>query len=153
MVEGTKSEDTDKADNSITSQNDPATRLDLASYKESPEVEKTDVEQPVNVIEEEDESAEDDYELRRRVKGKNVEKSRNTPSSTPIRSPRIHSTLISSDTKKLQELTVTDPTPPSSTPSSSSSKLSASQCLLSLFKPKTRRFKQYKSFFDELQGR
>ncbi|GKF84946.1 hypothetical protein Tco_0249844 [Tanacetum coccineum] len=79
--------------------------------------------QHVNVTEEEDESAKDDYELRRRVKGKNVEKSRNTPSSTPIRSPRIHSTLISSDTKKLQKLTITDLTPPSSTPSSSSSKL------------------------------
>nr|GEX51339.1 hypothetical protein [Tanacetum cinerariifolium] len=36
---------------------------------------------------------------------------------------------------------------------SSSSKLSASQRLLSLFKPKTGRFKQYKNFFDELQGR
>nr|GEW96197.1 hypothetical protein [Tanacetum cinerariifolium] len=42
------------------------------SYKESLKVEKTDVEQPVNVIKEEYESAEDDYELRKRVKGKNV---------------------------------------------------------------------------------
>nr|GEY07393.1 hypothetical protein [Tanacetum cinerariifolium] len=50
---------------------------------------------------EEDETAEEDYELRRRVKGKNVEESRNTPSSTPIRSRRIHFTLISSDAKKL----------------------------------------------------
>nr|GEV43890.1 hypothetical protein [Tanacetum cinerariifolium] len=53
----------------------------------------------------------------------------------------------------LKELTVTDPTPSSSTPSSYSSKLSATQRLLSLFKPKTGRFKQYNSFFDELQGR
>nr|GFA58923.1 hypothetical protein [Tanacetum cinerariifolium] len=56
------------------------------SYKETPEVEKTDVEQPMNVIKEEYESAEDDYELRRRVKGKNVKESRHTPSPTTIRS-------------------------------------------------------------------
>ncbi|GJS70733.1 hypothetical protein Tco_0703574 [Tanacetum coccineum] len=53
------------------------------------------------------------------------------------------------------ELTVNDPPPSSSTPSSSSPKpkLFASQHILSLFKPKTGRFKRYKSFFDELQGR
>ncbi|GJX01999.1 hypothetical protein Tco_0185912 [Tanacetum coccineum] len=49
------------------------TWLDLRSYKESLAVEKTVVVQPVNVIKEEEELAEDDYELRRRVKGKNVE--------------------------------------------------------------------------------
>nr|GEV94078.1 hypothetical protein [Tanacetum cinerariifolium] len=129
-------------------------RLDPESHKESLEVEKTVVERPMNVIKEEDESAKDDYEVKRRVKGKNVEKSRHTPSPTPIRSPMIHSTLISLDTKKLHELTITDITLSSSTPSSSSPKptLSMSQHILSLFKPKTRRFKQYKSFLDELQG-
>ncbi|GKC54383.1 hypothetical protein Tco_1077128, partial [Tanacetum coccineum] len=130
-IRGTESEDSDEANNSIlNSQNDPDTRLDPRSYKERPKVEKTVVVQLVNVIEEEEESAKDDYE-----------------------SPRIHSTLISSDTKKLQDLTVTDLTPSSSMPSSSSLKLSATQRLLSLFKPKNGRFKRYKSFFDELQGR
>ncbi|GJZ95392.1 hypothetical protein Tco_0667726 [Tanacetum coccineum] len=125
MVEGTKSVESDEVDNSIlNSQNDPDTRLDPRSYKESLEVEKTTVAQPINIIEEEEESAEDDYELRRRVEGKNVDESRNTPSPTTIRSLRIHSTLISLDTKKLQELMVTNPTPSSSTPSSSSSELS-----------------------------
>ncbi|GJR72281.1 hypothetical protein Tco_0084646, partial [Tanacetum coccineum] len=110
MVEGTESKDSDEVVNSIlNSQNDPGTRLDTQSYKESLEVEKPVVVQLVNVIEEEEESAEDDYELRRREKGKNVEESRHTPSPTPIRSPRIHSTLISLDTEKLQELTETDP--------------------------------------------
>nr|GEX03376.1 putative ribonuclease H-like domain-containing protein [Tanacetum cinerariifolium] len=72
MVEGTKSGDENEADNSIlNSQNDPGTRLDPESYKESLEVEKTAVVQPVNVIEKEDESAKDDYELRRRS-GHNV---------------------------------------------------------------------------------
>nr|GEV09511.1 hypothetical protein [Tanacetum cinerariifolium] len=37
--------------------------------------------------------------------GKNVEESRITPFPTPIRSLRIHTDLISSDTEKLQELT------------------------------------------------
>ncbi|GJT65482.1 hypothetical protein Tco_1016962 [Tanacetum coccineum] len=50
------------------------------------------------------------------------------------------STLVSSDTEKLQELTVTDPTPSSSTPSSSSPKptLSMSQHILSLFMPRNK---------------
>ncbi|GKE65175.1 hypothetical protein Tco_1519336, partial [Tanacetum coccineum] len=68
MVEGTKNVDTDEFVNYIlNSQNDPVIRLDPGSYKESPEVEITVVVQLVNVIEEEDESAEDDYELRRRI--------------------------------------------------------------------------------------
>nr|GEY47301.1 hypothetical protein [Tanacetum cinerariifolium] len=79
-------------------------------------------------------------------KGKHAEETRNTPSPITIRSPRIHSTFISLDTEKLQALTVNDPPP-------SSSKLFATQRLLSLFKPTTRRFKRYKSFFNEFQGR
>ncbi|GJT20504.1 hypothetical protein Tco_0890441 [Tanacetum coccineum] len=151
MVEGTENVENDEVVNYVlNNQNDPNTRLDPGSYKESLEVEKTDVKQPVNVIE-----VEGDYELRRRVKGKNVEESRHTPSSTPIRSPRTHSTLVSLDTKKLQVLTVTDSKSLSSTPSSSLPKptLSMSQHILSLFKPKTGRFKRYKRFFDELQRR
>ncbi|GJT04846.1 putative reverse transcriptase domain-containing protein [Tanacetum coccineum] len=46
------------------------------------------------------------YELKRREKGKIVEESRSTPSPTPIGSPRIHTDLVSLDTKKLQELTI-----------------------------------------------
>ncbi|GKA45722.1 hypothetical protein Tco_0738518, partial [Tanacetum coccineum] len=93
---------------------------------------------------EEEKSAEDDYELRRKEKGKHVDESRNTPSPTTIRSPRIHSTLISLDTEKfLQKLTETDPKYLYFTPSSSSPKpeLSMSYHILSLFKPKTGRFK------------
>ncbi|GJZ78156.1 hypothetical protein Tco_0642828 [Tanacetum coccineum] len=110
--------------------------------------------QQVNINEEEEESVEDDFELKRREQGKHVKESRRTQSPITIRSHRIHSTLISSDTEKLQELTITDPPPSSSTPSSSSPKfkLYPTNRLLSLFKPKTGRFKRYKSFFDELQG-
>nr|GEZ23622.1 hypothetical protein [Tanacetum cinerariifolium] len=90
---------------------------------------------------EEEEAAKDDYELTRREKRKHVEESRSTPSPTTIRSPKTHSTLISLDTEKLQELTITDPPPLSSTPSlfSPKSKISATNRLLSLFKPKQRR--------------
>ncbi|GKC40468.1 hypothetical protein Tco_1052852 [Tanacetum coccineum] len=111
------------------------TRLEPRSNKKSLEVEITVELQPVNINEEEEESVEDDYELKRR-------------------SPKTHSTLISLDTKKLNELTVTDPPPSSSTPSSSSPKLklSTTNRIISLFKPNPRRFKRYKSFFDELQG-
>ncbi|GKC02694.1 hypothetical protein Tco_0994304, partial [Tanacetum coccineum] len=38
----------------------------------------------------------------RKEKGKIVEESRSTPFTTPIRSPRIHNDLVSSDTEKLQ---------------------------------------------------
>ncbi|GJW18424.1 retrovirus-related pol polyprotein from transposon TNT 1-94 [Tanacetum coccineum] len=93
-----------------------APRLEPRSDKESPEVEITNDEEveitnvviPVNVNEEEEEITDEVYELKRREKGKIVEESRSTPFPTPIRSPRIHTDLVSSDTKKLQELTVTD---------------------------------------------
>ncbi|GJS12175.1 integrase, catalytic region, zinc finger, CCHC-type containing protein [Tanacetum coccineum] len=134
LVKGTKNVDSDEVVNSVLNNKKVlSTRLEPRSHTESPEVEKTTKVQPVNTIEEEEESAEDDYELRRMEKGKNVEDSRHTPSPTTNRSPRIYSTLISSDTEKLQELTVNDPPPSSSTPSSSLSKLSATQRLLSLF--------------------
>ncbi|GKD46717.1 hypothetical protein Tco_1271362 [Tanacetum coccineum] len=87
------------------------------SDKESLEVEITNVVILVNVNEEEEEITDEVYELKRREKGKIVEESRNTPSPTPIRSLRIHTNFVSSDTEKLQELTKTDTTP---TPSSSS---------------------------------
>ncbi|GJZ15738.1 hypothetical protein Tco_0551415, partial [Tanacetum coccineum] len=77
--------------------------------------------EPINVDEDEEEITDEVYELKRKEKGKIVEESKSTPSPTPIRSIRIHDTLVSSDTKKPQELTAI------STPSSlnsSSTKLS-----------------------------
>ncbi|GKF84455.1 hypothetical protein Tco_0249353 [Tanacetum coccineum] len=106
LVEGTENAENVEVDSSILrqndNQNDPSTRLEPISDKESLEVEKTtDISQHVNVIKEEDESVVDDYELKRREKGKHVEESRSTPYPTIIRSHRIHSTLISSNTEKL----------------------------------------------------
>nr|GEX16919.1 hypothetical protein [Tanacetum cinerariifolium] len=130
------------------------TRLEPKSDKKSPKVEKImDISQPVNVIEEDKEKAEDDYELRKKGKGKHVKEIRNRPSPTTIRSPRIPTNLVSLNTEKLQELTETDTIPSFSTPSSSSLKLSTTNCLLSLFKSKSRCFKRYKNLFDELQGK
>ncbi|GJT32064.1 hypothetical protein Tco_0922483 [Tanacetum coccineum] len=82
----------------------------------------------------------------RSVKGKHVEESRHTPSTTTIRSPRIHSTLKSSDTEKLRELTVTDSTHSSSSPKPSSS-IKPSYSL----QPKTGRFKRFHELATYLQ--
>ncbi|GJU56432.1 hypothetical protein Tco_1230146 [Tanacetum coccineum] len=113
MVEGSEN----VIDDSLLPRNDeskiPGTRLEPRSDKESPEVEITNDEEveitnvviPVNVNEEEEEITDEVYELKRREKGKIVEESRSTPFPTPIRSPRIHTDLVSSDTEKLQELT------------------------------------------------
>ncbi|GKD60211.1 hypothetical protein Tco_1297720, partial [Tanacetum coccineum] len=88
----------------------------------------------------------------RREKWKIVEDSRSISFPTLIRSPMIHTDLVSSDTEKLQELTVTDITPTTSS-SSLNTKLSITNQLLSLFKAKPAHFKCYKSFFQELHRR
>ncbi|GKB69822.1 hypothetical protein Tco_0931234 [Tanacetum coccineum] len=85
------------------------TRLEPKSDKESLEVEITNDEEVeitnvvilVNVNEKEDEITDEVYELKRREKGKIIEESRSTPLPTPIRSPRTHTNLVSSDTEKL----------------------------------------------------
>ncbi|GJR41997.1 hypothetical protein Tco_1310100 [Tanacetum coccineum] len=72
LVEGTENVENAEVDSSTLrqndNQNDPDTRLEPRSNKEIPEVEITAEVQPVNTIEEEEDSAEDDYELRRREK-------------------------------------------------------------------------------------
>ncbi|GJS99768.1 retrovirus-related pol polyprotein from transposon TNT 1-94 [Tanacetum coccineum] len=71
LVEGTKNIKENKVDNIILdNQNEPGTRLESRSYKESIDVEITTALQLVNVNEEEEESAEDAYELKRREKGR-----------------------------------------------------------------------------------
>ncbi|GKD37046.1 hypothetical protein Tco_1257253 [Tanacetum coccineum] len=114
--------------------------------KDTPMVDVTNIVPPVNVDDEEDEITNEV----RRAKGKNVEESRISPIPSPTRSPRNLSTLISSDIEKLQELTVTHPTPSSNlfVP-----KLTKTNRLLSLIMAKPNRFKRYKTFFHELQGR
>ncbi|GJX23387.1 hypothetical protein Tco_0227832 [Tanacetum coccineum] len=81
LVEGAKNVEEHEVDSTTLRKNenqiDPGTRLEVRSDKESPEVKITIAEQPINVNEEEEESAEDDYELKRREKGKHVEDYRN----------------------------------------------------------------------------
>ncbi|GJW42584.1 hypothetical protein Tco_0071383 [Tanacetum coccineum] len=105
LVEGSKNVENVEVDSFTLRKNDnpidPGTRLEPRSDKESLEVELTAAEQPVNVNEEEQESAEDDYESKQRGKVKHVDESRSTPSPTTTRSHMTHSTLISSNTEKL----------------------------------------------------
>ncbi|GKD72225.1 hypothetical protein Tco_1330507, partial [Tanacetum coccineum] len=84
--------------------------------QETPVVNITNVVIPVNVNDENEVITGEVYELKRREKGKIIEETRNSPIPTPIRSHRIHTNLVSSDTEKLQELTDT----PHTTSSSSS---------------------------------
>ncbi|GKG05077.1 hypothetical protein Tco_0315464 [Tanacetum coccineum] len=84
--------------------------------KETLVVEITNVVIPVNVNDDDDEITDEVYELKIREKGKLIEETRNSLIPTPIRSPRIHTNLVSSDIEKLQELTDT----PHTTSSSSS---------------------------------
>ncbi|GJS67473.1 hypothetical protein Tco_0682037 [Tanacetum coccineum] len=82
-------------------QEDPGTRIELGSYKESPEVE-IDIDLVIiNANDEEEESAGDEFELKRREKGKGIEETRDTPPTTPIRSPRTHIAHLSSDKETL----------------------------------------------------
>ncbi|GJT35917.1 hypothetical protein Tco_0926336, partial [Tanacetum coccineum] len=126
-------------DDSLPHRNDetqiPSTRLEPRSDKEK-----------------EDEITDEVYELKRREKGKIIKEFRSTPFPIPIRSPRTHTKLVSLDTEKLQELTITD-TQTTSSSRSPNTKLSKTNQLLSLFKAKPAQFKRYKNFFQELQGR
>ncbi|GJS34540.1 hypothetical protein Tco_0532922 [Tanacetum coccineum] len=125
-------ENPENVDDSSPSRHDdtsiPGTRLEPRSDKESPEVEiiqekeeearkatevEPDIVIPVNVDDEEEEITDEVFKLRRRAKGHNVEESRISTIPSPTRSPRNFSTLVSLDTEKLQELTVTHPRPSS----------------------------------------
>ncbi|GJT03758.1 hypothetical protein Tco_0838220 [Tanacetum coccineum] len=135
-------EDPENVDDSSPPRHDdtsiPGTRLEPRSDKESPKVEivqekeeettkdteveldkdtlmvdVTNIVTPVNVDDEEDEISDEVFELKRRAKGNNVEETRISPILSLTRSPRNLSTLVSSYTKKLHELTVTHPTPSS----------------------------------------
>ncbi|GKC49723.1 hypothetical protein Tco_1072468 [Tanacetum coccineum] len=92
-------------DDSLSPRNDEHnildTRIEPRSDKESPKVEITNDEEVeitnvvihVNVNDEKEEITDEVYELKRREKRKIVEEYRNLPIPTPIRSPKIHTTL------------------------------------------------------------
>ncbi|GKB47923.1 hypothetical protein Tco_0898676 [Tanacetum coccineum] len=109
MMEGSENVINDSLPPRNDEPNIPGTSLEPRSDKESPEVEITNDEEveitnvviPMNVNDEEEEITDKVYELKRREKGKIVEESRSTPFPIPIRSPRIHTDLVSLDTEKL----------------------------------------------------
>ncbi|GJX40433.1 hypothetical protein Tco_0255423 [Tanacetum coccineum] len=107
------------------------------SQKERSEVEKSDDVLIIN----DDEEEESTRDALIRKKGKGIVEIKDTPPPTPIRSPRTHTSPLSSDKKKLQELTASDSTPSSSKPTTSSSKLKP-DCV-----------KQYKSVFHKMSRR
>ncbi|GKC65522.1 hypothetical protein Tco_1098120, partial [Tanacetum coccineum] len=88
--------------------------MEVEITQETPAMDITKVIIPVNVTDEDEEITNEVYELKRREKGKLVEETRNSPIPTPIRSSRIYTNLVSSDTEKLQELTDTPHTTSSS---------------------------------------
>ncbi|GKC51897.1 hypothetical protein Tco_1074642 [Tanacetum coccineum] len=146
-------------DDVLNSQEATDTRIDLESYKESLKAEKDANMVTTHDEEVEEESAGDKFELKKREKGKGIEDTKDTSPFAPIRSHMTHisplsldkETLkeliviiedapLSPDKEKLKELTNTDPSPSSSTPSSS------------LPNPKTGRFKRCKSFIHQMGG-
>ncbi|GKC47111.1 hypothetical protein Tco_1064833 [Tanacetum coccineum] len=65
------------------------------SDRESPEVEKDDDMMTFSNDDVEEEPAGDEFELRRREKGKGIEETKDTPPPTPTRSPRTHISPLS----------------------------------------------------------
>ncbi|GKG44574.1 hypothetical protein Tco_0486012, partial [Tanacetum coccineum] len=99
IVEVDEKIDTDKfVDDVLNSQEDPDTRIEPKSHKESPETEK--VADYMTIDEEvEEESAEASLI---RKKGKGIVEIKDTPITTPIRSPRTNTDSLSLDEEKLQ---------------------------------------------------
>ncbi|GJR32891.1 hypothetical protein Tco_1109123 [Tanacetum coccineum] len=110
MVDGQENVVDDSSIHRNDESNIPGTRIEPGSKKGKSRV---------NINDEDEEKTDEVYELKRREKGKLWSEIRNSPiinSPTPIRSPRIHTNLVSSDTEKLQELTDTHTTSSSSLP-------------------------------------
>ncbi|GKB11991.1 hypothetical protein Tco_0845914 [Tanacetum coccineum] len=128
-------EDHENVDDSSPPRNDD-TSIPWPLDKDTPMVDFTNIVPPVDVYDEEDEITDEVFELRRRVKGKNVEETRISPIPSPTRSPKNLSALVSLDTEKLQELTVTHPTPSAG---SSEPKLTKNQSfsIIKRFMPRT----------------
>ncbi|GJS72143.1 hypothetical protein Tco_0704984 [Tanacetum coccineum] len=115
LLEGNENANVDEFMNDIfNSQEDHGTRIDPKSNKESLEAEINTNLVPVNTNEEEEGSAEDEYELRRRVKGNGIGETRSSPPPTPIRSHKTHIAPLSTNKETLRKLTVITEDAPSS---------------------------------------
>ncbi|GJV08274.1 hypothetical protein Tco_1345930, partial [Tanacetum coccineum] len=119
IVEGNEETNVDKfVEDVLNSQEDPDTRIEPMSHKESLEAEKVVDYMTINE-EVEEESAEASLI---RKKGKGIVEIKDTPITTPIRSPRTVIDYLHSDKEKLQELTASKPTSSSSKPKTDRSK-------------------------------
>ncbi|GJX20050.1 hypothetical protein Tco_0222727 [Tanacetum coccineum] len=131
-------------DDVLNSQEDLGTRIEPRSDKESPEMKK-----------DAGMAARDEFELRRRERGKGIEDIKDTPLPTLIRSPRTYIALISLDKEILYELTVTTKDAPSSVDKEKLKKLTVTDPTPSSSspKPKTSRFKCSKNHIKHMGGR
>ncbi|GJU85890.1 hypothetical protein Tco_1293436 [Tanacetum coccineum] len=102
LLEGTENVDVDAfMDDVLNSQKDPGTRIEPRSDKESLKGEKDADMVNVTNDDEEEESVGDEFELKRREKGKGIEETKDTPPPIPVRSPRTHIDPLSSDKETL----------------------------------------------------
>ncbi|GKE82084.1 hypothetical protein Tco_1552084, partial [Tanacetum coccineum] len=101
LLEGTENADVDEFMNDIfNSQENSSNRIEPKREKESLEAENSADMVTIN-DEVEEESAGDEFKLKIREKGKGREETRDTPPSTPIRSPRTHKAPLSTDKETL----------------------------------------------------
>ncbi|GJY98686.1 hypothetical protein Tco_0516116 [Tanacetum coccineum] len=101
LLEGTENADVDEFMNDIfNSQENSSNRIEPKREKESLEAENSADMVTIN-DEVEEESAGDEFKLKIREKGKGIEETRDTPPSTPIRSPRTHKAPLSTNKETL----------------------------------------------------
>ncbi|GJT67101.1 hypothetical protein Tco_1018581 [Tanacetum coccineum] len=85
LLEGVKNVDVDAfMDDVLNSQEDPSTRVETESYKEILEAKKSVDDVTITNDDVEEELARDEFELRRREKGRGIEKIRDTPHPHPL---------------------------------------------------------------------
>ncbi|GJX62075.1 hypothetical protein Tco_0294975 [Tanacetum coccineum] len=125
---------------------------ELEQLLEETENVKKDADMVIINAREEEESAGDEFELRRREKGKGLEEIRDSPSPTPIRSIRTHITPLPTDKDTLQELTVTTKDAPSSADKEKLQELTVTNTTPSSSsqKPKSGRIRHYKTFIQQM---
>nr|GEX00145.1 hypothetical protein [Tanacetum cinerariifolium] len=132
-------------------QQDPDNTIDPKSYKESVEAKKSVDIMTIHDDEVKEESAGDEFELRRREKGKGIEETMDTQ-PTLIRSLRTNIAPISLDKETLQELMITTEDSPSSVDKEKLHELTVADSTPSSSspKPKTRQFRRCQSFIQQM---
>ncbi|GJT13565.1 hypothetical protein Tco_0860607 [Tanacetum coccineum] len=125
--------------------------IDPRSYKESLEVKKSNDDVTITNDDVEEESAGDEFELKRREKGTSIYETKDTPLPTLIRSPRTHIAYLSSDKETLLELMVTTEYAPLFTDKEKLQELTIIDITpsSSLLKPNTGRFRRLLNIYNQ----